>query len=536
MSSSEASATGHIHLTEDERILHRLGYAQELFRAMSAFRNFAISFTIISILAGCLTSFYLAFQWGGPVSVTWGWIIVGTFTTFVALSMAEIASSYPTAGGLYFWSSKLGNPGWGWFTGWFNWLGLIGIIGAVAYGLATYATALSNLLWGYPNDRHHIFYLFAAFIAACTLLNVFDVRITSLINEISAWWHVVGVAIIVIALIVVPSHHQSAGYVFGQTINNSGFHGSGWSSGVFWMVFAIGSIGMAQYTLTGYDASAHMAEETHKASRGAATGMLWSVVVSVIAGFILLTAVTFAIPNQTEVQSHYGDIVTWIWQTSMSTHWAEFLLFIIVIAQFYCLTACITSGSRMMFAFSRDRAMPGHQAWRTVSRHRVPVWAAIAVGFFGFLLLVPTWWNNLAGYYVGTSVGTTSLYIAFILPVILRVRQGDRFQPGAWTLGNHRKWINPIAILWVVFISVIFMLPTVPQGMPWRTGFTWNDVNYAPLTIVGAFILFGGWWVLSAKNWFKGPVRMGTEEELEQLEEKQEDAFLLPADTEFEGA
>src|SRR5262249_12705426 len=131
--SSDAGVVGGAHITEDELTLHRMGYAQELFRAMSAFRNFAISFTIISILAGCLTSFYIAFQWGGPVSLTWGWIIGGVFTTCVALSMGEIASSYPTAGGLYFWSSKLGNAGWGWFTGWFNLLGLIGIIGAVAY-------------------------------------------------------------------------------------------------------------------------------------------------------------------------------------------------------------------------------------------------------------------------------------------------------------------------------------------------------------------------------------------------------------------
>ena len=161
--SSEAPATSGPHLTEDEKILHRLGYAQELFRAMGVFRNFAISFTIISILAGCLTSYYLAFQWGGPVAVTWGWVIVGVFTTFVALSMAEIASTYPTAGGLYYWSSKLGSPAWGWFTGWFNLIGLIGIIGAVGYGLAIYATAFFNLMWGYPNDIHHIFYLFVAF-------------------------------------------------------------------------------------------------------------------------------------------------------------------------------------------------------------------------------------------------------------------------------------------------------------------------------------------------------------------------------------
>jgi len=524
------------HTSEDEKLLHKLGYAQELLRAMGAFRNFAISFTIISILAGCLTSYYLAFQWGGPVSVEWGWIIVGVFTTFVALSMAEIASAFPTAGGLYYWSSKLGSAAWGWFTGWFNLIGLIGIIGAVGYGLAIYATALFNLLWDYPNDRHHIFYLFAAFIALATLVNVLDVRITSLINAISAYWHVIGVLIIVFALIIVPDHHQSAGYVFGQTINNSGFSGHSWASAIFWMVFAIGSIGMAQYTLTGYDASAHMAEETHQASRSAAVGMIWAVVVSVIAGFILLTAITFAIPNQTAVQKEFTYITTYIWQGSMGTHWAEVLLFIVVMAQFYCLTACLTSGSRMLFAFSRDRAVPGHQVWRSVSRKRVPVWSCLAMGALGFLLLLPTWWNNLAGYYVGTSVGTTGLYIAFILPVFLRYRQGQSFQHGAWSLGRHYKWINPIAMLWVAFISVVFMLPTSPGGIPWNAAWNWNLANYAPGTIGGAFVLFGGWYLLSARKWFKGPVRMGTDEELERLEAEQERKFSLPADTTYQSA
>ena len=522
------------HTSEDEKTLHKLGYAQELLRAMGAFRNFAISFTIISILAGCLTSYYLAFQWGGPVALTWGWIIVGVFTTFVALSMAEIASTYPTAGGLYYWSSKLGSPAWGWFTGWFNLLGLIGIIAAVGYGVAIYATSFLNLMWDYPNDRHHIFYVFAGAMIICTLVNLFDVRITSLLNAISAYWHVIGTVIIVGALIVVPDNHQSVSYVFTTTVNNSGFSGSGWSSMVFWMVFAIGSIGMAQYTLTGYDASAHMSEETHKASRSAAVGMIWAVIVSVIGGFILLTAITFAIPDQTAVQEQFTYITTYIWQTSMSTRWAEVLLFIVVFAQLFCLTACMTSGSRMMFAFSRDRAVPGHRAWRRVSRHRVPIWSAIAVSVGGFLLMVPTWWNSLAGYYVGTSVGTTCLYIAFILPVILRLKAGSSFERGAWSLGRHYKWINPIAILWVGLIAIVFMLPTAPTGIPGNAGFSWNYVNYAPLTIPAAFILFGGWWVLSARKWFEGPVRMGTDEELEQLEAKQEEEFVLPADTQYE--
>ncbi len=530
---SDAALPGPPHLTEDEKALHKLGYAQELMRAMGVFRNFAISFTIISILAGCLTSYFIAFQWGGPVSVTWGWLIVGGFTIFVALSMGEIASTYPTAGGLYYWSSKLGSPAWGWFTGWFNLIGLIGIVGAVGYGLATFATALFNLWWSYPNDRHHIFYMFVVFMIVATLVNVFDVRITSLLNGISAYWHVAGVLIIVFACIFVPDHHQSVSYVFTTTVNNSGFSGQSWGHGIFWLVFAIGAIGMAQYTLTGYDASAHMAEETHKASRSAAVGMVWAVIVSVIAGFVLLVAVTFAVPDTAGAVSAGTNVVTYIWDTSMGRTWAEFLLFIIVVAQFFCLVACITSGSRMMFAFSRDRAVPGHQAWRKVSRHRVPVVAAIAIGTLGFLLLLPTYWNAGAGYYVGTSVGTTGLYIAFILPVILRLKAGASFEHGAWSLGAKYKVVNWIAILWVAFISVIFMLPTSPGAIPWNSAWSWNLANYAPVTIGGAFLLFGGWWVLSAKNWFKGPVRMGTDDELAALEAKQEGIFALPADTEL---
>src|SRR5438046_9041672 len=112
--SSEAPQA-HAH-SEDERLLHKLGYAQELFRAMGGFQNFAISFTIISILAGCLTSYFIAFGQGGPVAITWGWLVVGFFCILVSLAMGEIASTYPTAGGLYFRSSKIpgGSPGWGW--------------------------------------------------------------------------------------------------------------------------------------------------------------------------------------------------------------------------------------------------------------------------------------------------------------------------------------------------------------------------------------------------------------------------------------
>jgi amino acid transporter len=253
----------------DEALLRRLGYAQVLYREMGGFSNFAISFTIISILAGCLTSYSIAFSYGGPVAITWGWLLVGAFSVFVAMAMGEIASSMPTAGALYFCSSKLGSPAWGWFTGWFNLVGQISVTAAIDYGAATFTTALLNL-W-FPDvvgrDTVTIFVVFTGIVALHIALNLLNVNLLAQLNTISAWWHMIGVAVVVVVLAIVPTH-QSAAFVFTRTIDNSGFTGVG-----FGFVFALGLI-MSAYTITAYDASAHMSEETRQASRSAAIGMV----------------------------------------------------------------------------------------------------------------------------------------------------------------------------------------------------------------------------------------------------------------------
>jgi amino acid transporter len=284
---------------------------------------------------------------------------------------------------------------------------------------------------------------------------------------------------------------------------------------------------MAQYTITGFDASAHTAEETHKASRTAAVGMYMSVVASVFFGFILLVAVTLALPVEPTIDLY---IIPTSWVAAMGQSWGTFLLFICCIAQFFCLTASVTSASRMLFAFSRDRAVPGHQLWRRVARNRIPHMSVVAIVVASAAIMLPTLYNFFVGYYVGTGIAVIGLYIAFILPVILRYRMKDAFEPGAWTLGKHYKWIDPIAIVWVFFISIVFLMPPYSISAPWEDGFTWEAVNYAPILVGGALLLFGGWWVLSANKWFKGPVRMGTEEELEQMEERQLGEFAMPTE------
>src|SRR5215204_3382921 len=215
----------HAGRTEDEQRLHELGYRQELSRAWSGFTNFAISFTIISVLAGTFTTFSFAWQNGGPIAVSIGWPVLCFFVLMVAFSMAELTSKYPTAGGPYWWANSLGGRGWSWMTGWFNIVGLIGIVASVAYGAAFFLYTLLGLytvdvLGVNFGDSVHVlaetFLLFLIILTFVTVLNIFGDRVLALLNNISVGWHVLGVAIIIGLLVFVPDSHQDAGFVFGE--------------------------------------------------------------------------------------------------------------------------------------------------------------------------------------------------------------------------------------------------------------------------------------------------------------------------------
>jgi amino acid transporter len=336
---------------------------------------------------------------------------------------------------------------------------------------------------------------------------------------VSVWWHVGGVLIIVAVLIFAPDHHQSVSTVFTHTINNSG-----WGHNWLWFVLLLGLL-QAQYTYTGYDASAHMSEETRDASRAAARGVIGSIVVSAVFGYILALAVTFAIQSFDTTLGAGTFAVKQVFLDSLGNTTAKILLFITVVAQFYCGMSSITSASRMLYAFSRDRAVPGHQLWRRLNRERVPYLAAIAIAVLAFLAAFPAYFgtNGFVAYAAVTSVATIGLYIAYAIPIYLRLRAGDSWEPGEWTLGRWYKPIGWIAVVWVAFIAILFVLPTNPGGVPWHPDkFDWKLFNYAPIAIGGTLLLVGGWWLLSARHWFEGPITQGTAEELARIEAQYE--------------
>jgi amino acid transporter len=505
---------------EDEQQLAHLGYKQELSRAWSSFTNFAISFTIISVLAGCFTNFSFAWNAGGPAGIAIGWPILCGFVLLVAFSMAELTSAFPTAGGPYWWAAKLGGPAWSWFTGWFNIVGLVGIVAGVGYGAAFFLQATLSLYglnilginFGTTNPStilHETFLLFLIILVLYTAVNIFADRLLAMFNNISVGWHVVGVLVIIGLIAFVPSHHQSIGWVFGHRANNTGFHGGATGGLFFWLyVLPIGFI-LTMYTQTGYDASAHTAEETRGAAIGAAQGVWRSVFYSAIAGWAVLLALVFAATKVDAINSAGGGSIPII-ETALSSWAAKFVLIICTVGQLFCGAAGLTSASRTWYAFSRDRGMPGWNLFRRVNQQRVPLYAVVAVSVAALIITIPAYWGTKTGvpwaYFAITAICTVGLYLAYIIPVYLRLRQGDRFQPGPWTLGARYKWINIGAIAFVVLVVYALDIPTIPAGVPWKHGFSWTAVNYSPLVLLVG-VLVGIWWQVSAKHRYHGPVR-----------------------------
>jgi amino acid transporter len=495
--------------SSDVETLHRMGYAQELRRRMSGFSNFAVSFTIISILSGCLTLYGYGMNTGGPIIMNIGWPLVGLLVLMVGLAMAEVTSSYPTAGGLYYFAAKLGGkngPAWSWFTGWFNLLGQVGITAGIDFGLALFADAFFNALFNYPTSPLAIVGLYTVVLFLHGLLNTFGVGLVALLNDISVWWHLIGVAIIFLVLAFVPSHHQSLSFIFTKFVNNTGFS----FAGVPIYVFLIGLL-LAQYTFTGYDASAHMTEETHNAAVSGPRGIVWSIIVSLIAGWILLIAVTGAIQDYAAEASATTPGAQ-VFLDAAGHNLGLFLLFIIVGAQFYCGMSSVTANSRMIYAFSRDGAVPGSQFWHKVNaRTRTPTNSIIFATVGAWLLGLPYLWSPVA-YSAVTSIAVIGLYIAYGMPILLRLLAGEKFQRGPWHLGRWSYIVGWIAVVWIGFIAILFILP---QAAP---GNTLTTFNYAIVAVAVVVAYSGIYWLASAKNWFKGPKVQGSAEELAKIE------------------
>jgi amino acid transporter len=507
------------HLSEDEKLLAELGYKQELNRTWSGFSNFAISFSIISILAGCFTTFGQAWNNGGPVAISWGWPIISIFILIIGLCMSELVSAYPTSGGIYWWAAKMGGPKAGYYTGWLNLIGLLAVDASVAYGCATFFDLSFMSLsesWAAGYSLTRVFWMFLVILVLTAALNIYGGHLMALMNNISVWWHVFGAAIVIAILIIVPDNHMSFSDVFTMRVNNSGGLAEGATDGFgYWFyVLPLGFL-LTQYTITGFDASAHLSEETQGAANGAARGIWQSIFYSAIGGWVLLLAFLFAVQDADAVTAGGGGVAV-IFAQALSAQVAGIVLLIAASGQFFCTNACMTSTSRMLFAFSRDGAVPLASKWATLNANKVPANAVLVSSVIAAIITLPALVEVNIGtpeapiivpiaFYAVVSVAVIGLYLAFLVPIYLRWRQGDAFPQGSWNLGNHWKWMAPVACAEIVIISVYFVLPFTPAANPFNEAFSWKYVNYAPILTGGTLLALWIGWHVSAKKWFTGP-------------------------------
>lgn len=488
-------------LAEDVKILHNMGYAQELARRMHAFSNFAISFSIICILSGGINSLGQATAGAGGASIGLGWPLGVVMSGVFALALAHISSAYPTAGGLYHWGSILGNRFTGWLAAWLNLLGLITVLAAINAGTFNFFVGAFPQLGIESNLLNSV--VFVAFITILqALINHFGIGLTMKLTDLSGYLILLGaIAITLVCLAYAPNWDLTRLFTWSNYTGTKGADAV-WpntvSTGMAFMLALLLPI----YTITGYDASAHTAEETVDASRAVPKGMVSSVLWSGIFGYLMLCAFYLMIPNTDEAAAQGWNVFFWAMDQRVPTGIKEILYVIILLSQWLCGLATVTSVSRMLFAFSRDGGIPGISHWlaHVNPTHRVPanaIWAGSILAILFFALTSLPQFNireGVTAYSVVVSCTVIFLFLSFAVPIALALFNYGTAKfpkPGPWDLGG--LLFRLVCFLSLVSMAVMFYIGVQPP----------NDLAF-PIT-VGFVVLSLIIWVLFENRRFKGP-------------------------------
>jgi amino acid transporter len=484
-------------ITEDVKILHSMGYAQELSRRMSGFSNFAISFSIICILAGGITSFQSGLSGAGGASIGIGWPLACIFSLIVAASIGQIASAYPTAGGLYHWSSILGGRGWGWVTAWFNLLGLIFVVSSVDVGVwFLFLNLVAVPIFGadvttLTDGSWHAYIIQAiaviVIVGSQAIFNHVGIRATTILTDFSGYLIFVVAIVLTLALLVTaPSLDFSRLFTFTNYTGDAG--GGVWPQTGMLMAFLLGLL-LPLYTVTGFDASAHTSEETRNAQVNVPKGMIRSVFWSFLFGYLMICSFVLAMPSVADGAKQGGNVFYWLMGNSTMPVVLKDLLYVgIVIANYLCALAGLTSLSRMIFAFARDGGLPASKVLRFVSpSHRTPTYAIWVGAVLAFLsTLYSSAFLTLAA---GCAV---FLYISYAMPVLAGIFAEGRSwtKKGPFTLGTFSK---PLAFLTVLGALLLFFIGVQPPNdkLVWYT--------------VGLLLLMAILWFGVARTRFPGP-------------------------------
>jgi amino acid transporter len=414
--------------------------------------------------------------------MTLGWPIATIATLALACSMAELCSAYPTSGAMYHWAADLGGPAWGWFVAWFNIFGLIAAQAGINYSCAQFILPFL----GIPATALNLYLMFAFILINQGLLNQFGVRLVSRLNDASVTIHIVGVIAIVAALFWFAPQ-QPLSYL-ATAVNSNG-------RSPYWWAFLLGLL-QAHWTFTGFDASAHLAEETTDPRRRAPWGIVLSVAVAGVVGYALLIGMTLSIQSlggvlgARDADGNAVPAAIAVFQQALGTKAGNVLSAMAAIAMWFCGLACITSASRALFSLARDKGTPVSGYLRRVSPRRgtpgPAIWAVVAASAAAML------WTGAVP--VVTSLSTVSLYVAYAAPVALGLRSRRRrpewTREALWSLGSAGTPINCVAVVYTGFICAVLVMP--PNQL-------------AGYTFAGLLAILTPLYLFRARYFYKGP-------------------------------
>lgn len=473
----------------DKQVLHKLGYAQELSRRMSGFSNFAISFSIINILAGGISAFYAAFNSAGGGGAFVGWLVGGFFSLMVAFSMGQIASAYPTAGGLYHWASILGGKFLGWLAAWFNLLGLLFVVSSVDVflyqvffkGLLVDTVLGGNFLGSDSSTwtimHQHIFVIIALVTQA--LFNHYGINLTTKLTDFSGYLILALTVVFVIALFAYSPVALDITRLWTFT-NYTGEAGGNVIPIVAPSTFIAFFFGLiyVMYTITGFDASGHTSEETHDAQVNVPRGMWTSVFYSWTFGLVMVAAFVLVMPSIEEGAAAGFSSFFYMWSSVFTaTSGFQYILALIlavgiVITNYICALAGLTSTSRMMYAFARDGGLPASGWLSHIStQYRTPtyaIWTGAVLAFVTSLTGIIGARLGLVGVDIFLVLATACavfLYISYAIPVLAGfLAEGKTWnEKGPFNLG---AWSKPIALVSGLGVALLSTTGFFPPNQP----------------------------------------------------------------------
>lgn len=477
-------------LDDDARELEKMGYKQELERRMGGFSNFAISFSIICILAGGIGAFPFALSAGGGASVGIGWLVGAGFAMVVAAAMAQIASAYPTAGALYHWGSILGGKGWGWATAWFNLLGLIFVTASVNFGLYDFffKTLIAPLM-GVDVEglgKMHAVLFVGGVTALQAYLNHKGIKLTSALTDMSGYLILTVAVTLTLSLLIFSPVALDFSRLTTFT-NYTGVEGSTWPdlSGAG-MAFLLGLL-LTTYTITGFDASAHTSEETKNAPVNVPKGILRAVFWSALFGYLMVATFVLTMSSVDDgVKQGFGFLSALM--ANLPPVLNVLLSIGIFVANFLCGLACLTSTSRMMYAFARDGGLPASNALKAVSpKYSTPV-ASIWVS--AIAVFAATLYGD--AYLVLATGSAVLLYISYVSPIAAGLlAEGKTWtHKGPFNLGGASKLVAVLAIIGGVILAFV---GTQPPN---------EKVLYLVVGLAVVLLIF---WFAGVRSTFKGP-------------------------------